>query len=323
MGGWTVHTWLDPSLSLSLFLSLSIKNIDVHGHITINLYYLCIDFQRLLEKYGPDRALDHIINSAAKSNYMFAGQINVPIVFRRPNGTAAGVFIRFKHGMVPALVEKERKDVTITTFQGWLSMLLRFIYNLTLLVPWEDSAFAQECDVQAAEILVKEEISAEVINLCSIRPLDRATINASVWKTSRLVTVEEGFPQHGVGAEIWCSGKFFTAKGMQVLELVDKKTMDLLSTKTGIEVDKKEAQAQDDEDEFSSSEIEGSATTSEKGKKIESGVEGSANEIKHLHDSSVKKAEREKYYNEMLKEREERERCYNEMLQQRRRDKKI
>jgi hypothetical protein len=43
----------------------------------------------------------------------------------------------------------------------------------------------------------------QVINLCSIRPLDRDTINASVRKTNRLVTVEEGFPQHGVGAEIW------------------------------------------------------------------------------------------------------------------------
>lgn len=56
---------------------------------------------------------------------------------------------------------------------------------------------------QAAELLSKEGISAEVINLRSIRPLDRDTINASVRKTNRLVTVEEGFPQHGIGAEIW------------------------------------------------------------------------------------------------------------------------
>ncbi|EXB40355.1 Pyruvate dehydrogenase E1 component subunit beta [Morus notabilis] len=60
-------------------------------------------------------------------------------------------------------------------------------------------------DVQAAEILEKEGISTEVINLRSIRPLDRSTINASVRKTNRLVTVEEGFPQHGVGAEICAS----------------------------------------------------------------------------------------------------------------------
>ncbi|KAI8030250.1 hypothetical protein LOK49_LG01G02930 [Camellia lanceoleosa] len=93
------------------------------------------------------------------------------------------------------------------------------------------------------EILAKEGISAEVINLRSIRPLDRATINASVRNTSRLVTVEEGCPQHGVAAEIWCSGKSFTAKRMQVLELVGKETMD-------IEVDKKGAQARDDEDQL-------------------------------------------------------------------------
>ncbi|KAF5961569.1 hypothetical protein HYC85_002778 [Camellia sinensis] len=102
----------------------------------------------------------------------------------------------------------------------------------------------------AVEILAKEGISAEVINLRSIRPLDTATINASVQNTSRLVTVEEGCPQHGVGAEIWCSGKAFTTKRMQVLELVGKETMDLLITETGIEVHKKGAQAQDDEDQL-------------------------------------------------------------------------
>jgi pyruvate dehydrogenase E1 component beta subunit len=58
---------------------------------------------------------------------------------------------------------------------------------------------------QAADILSKEGISAEVINLRSIRPLDRATINASVRKTNRLVTIEESFPQHGIGAEICMS----------------------------------------------------------------------------------------------------------------------
>jgi len=59
--------------------------------------------------------------------------------------------------------------------------------------------------LMAAEILSKEGISAEVINLRSIRPLDRDAINVSVRKTNRLVTVEEGFPQHGVGAEICAS----------------------------------------------------------------------------------------------------------------------
>ncbi|CAL5344625.1 unnamed protein product [Camellia sinensis] len=162
-------------------------------------------------------------------------------------------------------------------------------------------SYYQECPSahKAAEILAKERISAEVINLRSIRPLDRATINASVRNTSRLVTVEEG-------------GKAVTAKRMQVLELVGKETMDLLIIETGIEVHKKGAQAQDDEDQLfeevtfdrcfyiyggigvqlifsSSSKIDGSATASENGKKIETGVEGSADEMKSLHNSSVKK----------------------------------
>ncbi|THG01399.1 hypothetical protein TEA_021145 [Camellia sinensis var. sinensis] len=239
----------------------------------------------LVEEYqGVYKAIDHIINSATKSNYMSASQINVPIVFRGPNGAAVGVGAQ--HSQIwgesflisaevldssfclligKAKVEREGKDVTITTFSWMVGYAIK-----------------------VAEILAKEGISAEVINLHSIRLVDRATTNASVRKTSRLVIVEEGFPQHGVGAEI--CGKAFTTKGMQVLELVGKETMDLLITETGIEVDKKGAQAQDDEDQFSSSEIDGSATTLEKGKKIETGAEGSANEMKNLHDSSVKKA---------------------------------
>ncbi|PHT53524.1 Pyruvate dehydrogenase E1 component subunit beta-1, mitochondrial [Capsicum baccatum] len=173
------------------------------------------------------QAIDHIINSAAKSNYMSAGQISVPIVFRGPNGAAAGVGAQHSqcyaawYGACPGLkvlapyssedargllkaairdpdpvvflenellygesfpIEREGKDVTITAFSKMVGYALK-----------------------AAEILAKEGISAEVINLRSIRPLDRPTINASVRKTNRLVTVEEGFPQHGVGAEICAS----------------------------------------------------------------------------------------------------------------------
>ncbi|KAI6692236.1 hypothetical protein NL676_019946 [Syzygium grande] len=191
------------------------------------------------------QAIDHIINSAAKMNYMSAGNISVPIVFRGPNGAAAGVGAQHSqcyaawYGSCPGLkvlapyssedargllkaairdpdpvvlleneliygerfpvsaealdssfclpigkakIEREGKDVTITAFSKMVGLSL-----------------------EAAEILAKEGISAEVINLLSIRPLDRPTINASVRKTSRLVTVEEGFPQHGVGAEIGMS----------------------------------------------------------------------------------------------------------------------
>ncbi|XP_051148068.1 pyruvate dehydrogenase E1 component subunit beta-1, mitochondrial-like isoform X1 [Andrographis paniculata] len=191
------------------------------------------------------QAIDHIINSAAKSNYMSAGQISVPIVFRGPNGAAAGVGAQHSQcyaswfGSVPGLkvlapyssedargllkaairdpdpvvflenellygesfpvsdevldsnfclpigkakIEREGKDITITAFSKMVGYALK-----------------------AADILAKDGINAEVINLRSIRPLDRATINASVRKTNRLITVEEGFPQHGVGAEICAS----------------------------------------------------------------------------------------------------------------------
>ncbi|THF96434.1 hypothetical protein TEA_010097 [Camellia sinensis var. sinensis] len=191
------------------------------------------------------QAIDHIINSAAKSNYMSAGQMPVSIVFRGPNGAAAGVGAQHSQcyaawfGSCPGLkvltpyssedargllkaairdpdpvvflenellygesfpvsaevldssfclpigkakIEREGKDVTITAFSRMVGYVLK-----------------------AAEILAKEGISAEVINLRSIRPLDRSTINASVRKTNRLVTVDEGFPQHGVGAEICAS----------------------------------------------------------------------------------------------------------------------
>jgi pyruvate dehydrogenase E1 component beta subunit len=56
--------------------------------------------------------------------------------------------------------------------------------------------------LQAADVLAKDGISAEIINLRTIRPLDRVCLNNSVRKTSRLVTLEEGWPQHGVGCEI-------------------------------------------------------------------------------------------------------------------------
>ncbi|KAK6275873.1 hypothetical protein POUND7_005582, partial [Theobroma cacao] len=81
-----------------------------------------------------------------------------------------------------AKIEREGKDVTITAFSKMVGYALK-----------------------AADMLAKEGINAEVINLRSIRPLDRATINTSVRKTNRLVTVEEGFPQNGVGAEICAS----------------------------------------------------------------------------------------------------------------------
>ncbi|KAG5081696.1 hypothetical protein JHK86_005761 [Glycine max] len=191
------------------------------------------------------QAIDHIINSAAKSNYMSAGQISVPIVFRGPNGAAAGVGAQHSqcyaswYGSCPGL--KVLSPYSSEDARGLLKAAIRdpdpvvfleneLLYGESFPVSAEvlDSSFClpigkakierEGKDVtitayskmvgfalKAAETLAKEGISAEVINLRSIRPLDRSTINTSVRKTNRLVTVEEGFPQHGVGAEICTS----------------------------------------------------------------------------------------------------------------------
>ncbi|TQE05061.1 hypothetical protein C1H46_009353 [Malus baccata] len=191
------------------------------------------------------QAIDHIINSAAKSNYMSAGQINVPIVFRGPNGAAAGVGAQHSqcyaawYATCPGL--KVLTPYSSEDARGLLKAAIRdpdpvvfleneILYGESFPISAEvlDSSFCLPIgkakieregkdvtitafskmvgySLQAAEILAKEGISAEVINLRSIRPLDRKTINDSVRKTNRLVTVEEGFPQHGVGAEICAS----------------------------------------------------------------------------------------------------------------------
>jgi pyruvate dehydrogenase E1 component beta subunit len=191
------------------------------------------------------QAIDHLINSAAKTNYMSGGTINVPIVFRGPNGAAAGVAAQHSqcfaawYGQVPGLkvlapydsedarglmksairdpdpvvflenellygesfpVSKEVLDPSFTLPIG-KAKIMREGTDLTIVTFSKMVGFA----LKAADELAKEGISVEVINLRSIRPLDRETINASVRKTSRLLTLEEGWPQHGVGAEICAS----------------------------------------------------------------------------------------------------------------------
>ncbi|CAM6099991.1 unnamed protein product [Calypogeia fissa] len=191
------------------------------------------------------QAIDHIINSAAKTNYMSGGKIQVPIVFRGPNGAAAGVAAQHSqcfaawYGSCPGLkvlVPYDAEDA-----RGLMKAAIRdpdpvvfleneIMYGESFHLSDEvlDPSFTlpigkakvarQGTDItitafskmvgfalKAAEELAKDGINAEVINLRSIRPLDRETINASVRKTSRLLTVEEGWPQHGVGAEICAS----------------------------------------------------------------------------------------------------------------------
>lgn len=188
------------------------------------------------------QAIDHIINSAAKQLYMSAGDINVPIVFRGTNGAAAGVAAQHSqdfaawYSSVPGL--KVLSPWNSEDARGLLKSAIRdndpvvfleneMMYGTTFPLSEEArssdfmipigkakieragtdvtiTAFSRMVGVAlaAAEDLAKEGISAEVINLRTLRPLDRDSIVASVKKTSRLVSVEEGWPQCGIGAEL-------------------------------------------------------------------------------------------------------------------------
>uniref|UniRef100_A0A7S0ABX9 Pyruvate dehydrogenase E1 component subunit beta n=1 Tax=Minutocellus polymorphus TaxID=265543 RepID=A0A7S0ABX9_9STRA len=188
------------------------------------------------------QAIDQVINSAAKQYYMSAGDIACPIVFRGPNGNAAGTAAQHsqcfaswysncpglkvvapyssedakglmkaairdpnpvvvlehelmygvsfpmsdeaqsKDFVIPigqAKIEREGSDVTIVTFSKMTGLAL-----------------------EAAEAMAAKGISVEVINLLSIRPLDRDTIINSAKKTGRVISLETGWPQCGVGSEI-------------------------------------------------------------------------------------------------------------------------
>jgi pyruvate dehydrogenase E1 component beta subunit len=185
------------------------------------------------------QAIDHIINSAAKTNYMSGGLINVPIVFRGPNGAASRVAAQHSqcyaawYAHVPGL--KVVAPFSAGDAKGLLKSAIRdpnpviFLENELLYgqsfeipegadhtVPIGSASVARSGGdvtivtfsimvgkaLAAAETLAGEGIDAEVIDLRSIRPLDQDSIIASVEKTNRLITVEEGWPTAGVGAEI-------------------------------------------------------------------------------------------------------------------------
>ncbi len=185
------------------------------------------------------QAMDHIINSAAKTNYMSGGQIRCPIVFRGPNGAASRVGAQHSqcyaswYAHVPGLKVVAPWDAA--SAKGLLKAAIRdpnpvifleneILYGQSFDVPEGDdvtleigkAAVVREgTDVtivafsimvgkalEAAKQLADEGISAEVIDLRTIRPLDTETIIESVKKTSRCVSVEEGWPAAGIGAEI-------------------------------------------------------------------------------------------------------------------------
>jgi len=188
------------------------------------------------------QAMDQLINSAAKTRYMSGGQIGCSIVFRGPNGPAARVAAQHSqdftswYSHIPGL--KVIAPFTAADAKGLLKSAIRdpnpviFLENEILyghsspvpkladhLVPIGKAKIARAgADVtivawsigmtyalKAAEELAKDGINAEVIDLRTIKPMDIDTVVESVKKTGRLVTVEEGWRQSGVGAEIAAS----------------------------------------------------------------------------------------------------------------------
>jgi pyruvate dehydrogenase E1 component beta subunit len=185
------------------------------------------------------QAIDQLINSAAKTRYMSGGQMGCPIVFRGPNGAASRVAAQHSqcyaswYAHVPGL--KVVAPYGAADAKGLLKAAIRdpnpiiFLENEILygrsfevpdsqdhVVPLGKAAVVREgADVtiaafsiavglalEAAEKLAAEGIEAEVVDLRTLRPLDTATVVQSVRKTNRLVTVEEGWPFAGIGAEL-------------------------------------------------------------------------------------------------------------------------
>ena len=185
------------------------------------------------------QAIDQIINSAGKTLYMSGGQVNCPVVFRGPNAAAARVGAQHSqcyaswYAHCPGL--KVIAPYSGADAKGMLKSAIRdpnpvimleneILYGASFDVPVDPdylvpiglakvvregtdvtiTAFSLMVQraLAAAEQLAAEGISAEVIDLRSLRPLDVATLVASVKKTSRLVSVEEGWPFAGIGAEL-------------------------------------------------------------------------------------------------------------------------
>ena len=182
------------------------------------------------------QAIDHIINSAAKTLYMSGGQMGAPMVFRGPNGAAARVGAQHSQDyaawymQIPGL--KVAMPYSASDYKGLMKTAIRdpnpviFLENEILYgrsfdvpelddytVPFGKARIWREGDdvtivsfgigmtyaLEAADKLAEEGIMAEVIDLRTLRPMDTPAIIKSVMKTNRLVTVEEGWPQGSVG----------------------------------------------------------------------------------------------------------------------------
>ena len=182
------------------------------------------------------QAMDHIINSAAKTLYMSGGQMGAPMVFRGPNGAASRVGAQHSHcfaawyAQIPGL--KVVMPYSASDAKGLLKSAIRdpnpvvfleneMLYGRTFDVPdledftvpigkakiWREGTdvtlisfgIGMQYALEASETLEKEGVCCEVIDLRSIRPIDYDTIINSIKKTNRCVTIEEGFPVASIG----------------------------------------------------------------------------------------------------------------------------
>ena len=185
------------------------------------------------------QAIDHVINSAAKTNYMSGGQMRCPIVFRGPNGAATRVGAQHSqnfapwYASVPGLIVIAPYDAADA--KGLLKAAIRsedpvvfleneLIYGRSFELPELDDhvvpigkarimregsdvtivsySIGVGLSLEAAELLAGEGIEAEVLDLRTLRPLDRAAVLASLAKTNRLVIAEEGWPTCSIASEV-------------------------------------------------------------------------------------------------------------------------
>jgi pyruvate dehydrogenase E1 component beta subunit len=207
------------------------------------------------------QAIDHIVNSAAKTNYMSGGQMRCPIVFRGPNGAASRVAAQHSqnfgpwYASVPGLIVIAPYDAADA--KGLLKAAIRaedpvvfleneLMYGRSFEVPKLDDwvlpigkartvrqgkavtvvsySIGVGVALEAAETLAGQGIEAEVIDLRTLRPLDKATVLKSLAKTNRIVVVEEGWPTCSIASEIMaiCMEDGFDDLDAPVLRVTDE-----------------------------------------------------------------------------------------------------
>ena len=207
------------------------------------------------------QAIDHVINSAAKTNYMSGGQMRCPIVFRGPNGAASRVGAQHSqnygpwYASVPGLIVIAPYDAADA--KGLLKAAIRsddpvvfleneLIYGRSFELPELDDhvlpigkarimregsdvtivsySIGVGLSLEAAAILADEGIDAEVLDLRTLRPLDRAAVLTSLAKTNRLVIAEEGWPTCSIASEVMalCMEDGFDDLDAPVLRVCDE-----------------------------------------------------------------------------------------------------